>query len=146
MNQSKNHFLKNNKIALRNFTDSVDMHDLCKVLIVRMLRRTYKQAPIYTEYDPNKPQEDYPDVWFQIREKGVLRTYVLEIQKEITKSWTEQILEKHQESTVIIIPLKEIESRWKERIENNYLINKRIDPIRDLRIILSDYLPVNKVV
>lgn len=95
---------RNNKIALRNFSSASDFHDVVKTLLVRMLRREHKRVPIYTEFNPNNPQKDYPDIWIKIG-KDIL---VYEIQKEITKSWTKQIIEKHPDADVIIVPLKKL--------------------------------------
>lgn len=95
---------RNNKIGLRNFSESSDFHDCVKTLLVRMLRRKHKKVAIYTEHNPNNPQGDYPDIWIKIG-KDVL---VYEIQKVITKSWTKQIIEKHPEADVIIVPLKKL--------------------------------------
>lgn len=95
---------RNNKIALRNFSESSDHHDIIKTLLVRMLRRKHKKIPIYTEFNPNNPQGDYPDIWIKIG-KDVL---IYEIQKEITKKWTDQIIKKHPDADVIIVPTKKL--------------------------------------
>ena len=110
---------RNNKIALRNFSESSDHHDLIKALLVRMLRRKHKKVAIYTEHNPNNPQGDYPDIWIKIG-KDVL---VYEIQKIITKKWTKQIIEKHPEADVIIVPTKNL--------------SKNIDELREQ---LKDYI------
>ena len=69
-----------------------------------MLRRKHKKTPIYTEHNPNNPQGDYPDIWIKIG-KDVL---VYEIQKVITKIWTDQIIKKHPNADVIIVPTKKL--------------------------------------
>ena len=128
------------KIGLRNFKDSVDFHDVVKTLLVRMLRRNYKDRrynPIYTEFDPQKPNEDYPDVWMRDK-KGQI--YVWEIQKKITKDWIKQIQDKHDSVTVIIVDIKKVETKWSDRLMQNLVMNKTIDPMKDLRFVLEEYV------
>jgi len=100
-------FKRNNKVALRNFSESNDKHDTIKLLLVRMLRRNHpdnNKVPIYTEYDPTRPNEDYPDVWMRIKQD----IYVYEIQNKITKEWENQILEKYEEVNLIVINMKKL--------------------------------------
>lgn len=75
-----------------------------------MLRRKHKKVPIYTEFNPNNPQGDYPDIWIKIG-KDVL---IYEIQKVITKKWTTQIIEKHPDADVIIVPTKKLSKNLDE--------------------------------
>lgn len=126
-------FKKNNKIGLRNFREASDFHDLVKTQIVRMLRREHPdnyKVPIYTEHDPEKPNFDYPDIWMKTK-SGII---VYELQSKITKSWTEQIQDKYETVDLIIVPLLEIENKWKNHKEFE------VDPINSLRIVLSDYI------
>lgn len=105
---------RNNKIALRNFSEAVDLHDTIKLILVRMLRRRYPNSekyPIYTEYDPISPNEDYPDIWMRVG--GDI--YVWEIQESISHTWLEVITERYKNETLIIVPLKEIQEKWKEK-------------------------------
>lgn len=95
---------RNNKVGLRNFSESSDFHDVVKILLVRMLRRKHNKVAIYTEHNPNNPQKDYPDIWIKIG-KDIL---VYEIQKVITKKWTKQIIAKHPDADVIIVPTKDL--------------------------------------
>ena len=98
---------RNNKISLRNFSESCDLHDIVKTQLVRMLRRNYPDSnkyPIYTEFHAEKPNESYPDIWMKIKND----VYVWEIQKEMTKSWTKQIQEKYEDVNLIIVDLKEV--------------------------------------
>lgn len=97
-------FKRNNKISLRNFSESSDHHDVIKLLLVRMLRRKYKKAPIYTEFNPARPQKDYPDIWIRVKKEVM----IYEIQKEITTEWTKQIIEKHSDVDLIIVPTKKL--------------------------------------
>jgi hypothetical protein len=126
---------KQNKIALRNFDRSVDFHDLVKVQLVRMLRRNYpdsKNNAIYTEFDADVPEKTFfADIWFRQKNGDI---YVYELQKEVTKQWTEQITKKHESVNLIIVPLKEVEQKLKERI------SKGEDFMDALRHILIDYV------
>jgi len=111
---------KQNKIALRNFTENVDFHDVVKTLLVRMLRRKYpdsRRVPIYTEYDPEKPNQHYPDIWMQIKGEII----VWEIQDKISKKWEEQIIEQYQEVDLIIVPLNKLSKnldKLKEQLQD----------------------------
>ncbi|MFW6130470.1 MAG: hypothetical protein ACOC56_04725 [Atribacterota bacterium] len=109
---------RNNKIALRNFNKKCDFHDIVKTLLVRMLRRKHKdnyKTPIYTEYSPNKPNEEYPDIWMRVYEgKGKSRKakiIVWELQDKITKDWKNNILKRYEEVDLIIVPLKDLEKK-----------------------------------
>lgn len=126
---------RNNKIGLRNFSENVDLHDLVKTLLCRMLRRNYPDSnkyPIYTEYNPARPNDDYPDIWMSIKSD----IYIWEIQDKLTSSWVKQILEKHKHATVIMVPLKLVENAWKSKIRKL----KNPDPIKLLREVLKDYV------
>lgn len=98
---------RNNKVALRNFNEACDFHDVVKVLLVRMLRRKHpsvKAVPIYTEFNPDHPQENFPDIWMRI--KGDV--YVWEIQEKVTKAWQTRIIKQHENADVIIVPLPKL--------------------------------------
>jgi len=124
---------RNNKVAIRNFNEAVDFHDVVKLMLVRMLRRKNNtiHAPIYTEYDPEKPLEDYPDIWMRSKNGDI---YVWEIQKEITESWKEQILKRHEAVTLIIVDLKDVEEKW---LSSDLF---EVDPIKALREVLEPYV------
>ena len=124
---------RNNKVALRNFSDSSDFHDVVKTILVRMIRREHnhsQKVPIYTEFSPDKPNEEYPDIWMRL--KGDI--YVWEIQKQITKSWTERICKQYESVNLIIVNLKEDENEWM----NHKLFE--IYPIKALREVLLKYV------
>jgi hypothetical protein len=99
-------YKRNNKVALRNFSESCDYHDIVKTLLVRMLRRKNKsnKIAIYTEFDPAKPNEDYPDICMIIKEHKIC----FELQKEITKEWEQKVIEKYKDVDLIIVPLKKL--------------------------------------
>jgi hypothetical protein len=123
---------KNNKVAIRNFTEGCDFHDLVKIMMVRILRRRHPASgsiPIYTEFNPRDTHDDYPDIWMQLRDD----IYVFEIQEKVTKEWTAQIIEKHEDKNLIIIPLKEVRDRL------NMAIKQGRDWVDELRHILEIY-------
>lgn len=123
---------KNNKVALRNFNEKCDLHDICKVLMVRILRRRHPASgstPIYTEFNSLSPNSDYPDIWMGL--DGDI--YVYEIQENVTKAWTDQIVKKHEDKNLIIIPLKEVKARLNHAIKGNR------DWLEELRHILEIY-------
>lgn len=99
---------KNNKIALRNFSESQDHHDIVKTLLMRMLRRKNKnsnQVLLYSENDPNNKNNNYPDIWMRTRKGDII---VWEIQKEITTKWEKEVIERYKDVDLIIVPLKNL--------------------------------------
>lgn len=98
---------RNNKVALRNFHTSCDFHDVVKVLLVRMIRQKYQTSnkyPIYTEHNPEEPNDNYPDIWAKINND----IYVWEIQENVNQKWLKEITEKHESVNLIIVPLREL--------------------------------------
>ncbi|MHA1481872.1 MAG: hypothetical protein ACTSQA_00355 [Candidatus Heimdallarchaeaceae archaeon] len=133
MIKGRTDYKRNNKIGLRNFKEASDLHDCVKTQLVRMLRRKHKDnhaVPIYTEHNPERPNEDYPDIWMRVK-KDII---VYEIQHKITKNWTKQILEKYEDVDLIIVPLKEVLVNWRS------IINKYENPIDSLREVLEVYV------
>lgn len=139
---------RNNKIALRNFSESCDFHDLVKTLLVRMLRQNYKDSRmtvIYTEFNATEPNADYPDIWMRMnryskRRQNSAEIYVWELQEVVTDKWLKQIQEKHSDVTLIIVPLKKVREKWRDGLMNNLQTNKTLDPVKDLRVILEEYV------
>ena len=112
---------RNNKIAIRNPHEECDFHDIVKLLLVRMLRRKYKNSstvPIYTEFSPEENCDTYPDVWMKVREKLKPSTgnrtksewvvYAYEIQKNITKKWLKETIKRYENVNLIIVPLNDL--------------------------------------
>ncbi len=126
-------FKRNNKIGLRNFKEASDLHDCVKTQLVRMLRCKHKDnhnVPIYTEFNPERPNKDYPDIWMRIK-KDII---VYEIQETVSKKWSKQIQEKYRDVDLIIVPLKEVLYNWRS------IINKWENPIKSLREVLEIYV------
>ena len=124
---------RNNKIGLRNFKEASDLHDCVKTELVRMLRRLHKDnnaVPIYTEYDPEKPNQDYPDIWMRIKHDII----VYEIQETVSQKWSKQIQKKYCDVDLIIVPLKEVLTNWRS------IMNKYKNPIDSLREVLEVYV------
>jgi hypothetical protein len=116
-----------------NITDAFDFHDICRTLLVRMLRRKHKNKrmnPIYTEFNPNEPNDNYPDIWMKIGKD----VYVWELQSSITQEWIKKVCKTHEEVDLIIVPLDEI----KEKLLDKWEISK--DPFDKLKELLKDYL------
>ena len=133
MNKGRTDYKKNNKIGLRNFKESVDFHDIVKTELVRMLRRKHPNnlnVPIYTEHNPEKPNEDYPDIWMRI--KGDI--IVWEIQENMSKNWVKNILKQYEEVDLIIVPLKKLLQDWRS------IIDKYENPVESLREVLEVYV------
>jgi len=133
MSKGKTVWARNNKIGLRNFKEASDLHDIVKTQLVRMLRRKHKDnhnVPIYTEFNPERPNEDYPDIWMRIKQDII----VYEIQETVSKKWSKQIQEKHCDVDLIIVPLKEVLRNWR------LIIDKYENPIESLREVLEVYV------
>jgi len=118
---------KNNKIAIRNFHESCDFHDIVKLTLMRMLRRSYPNShscQIYSEYNPEDPHANYPDIWMRVsayKKKRLTHTvYVWEIQEKVSEEWKKQIVEKHQEVNLIIVPVKKIKDACGYPLEFNF--------------------------
>lgn len=98
-------------VKVHNASESADKHDIIKLLLVRMLKRINKNAIIYTEYNPDRLNETYPDIYMKTRKGDI---YIYEIQKEITKEWTKQIITKYPDENLVIVPVKELSDNWVE--------------------------------
>jgi hypothetical protein len=98
---------KLNKVVVRNLDESVDFHDLVKMLLYRKLRRLNKNVAIYTEL-PLK--SEIPDIYLEY--KGDI--YVWEIQENITKEWESKVNKKYEDVNLIIVPLKKLSHNFEE--------------------------------
>jgi len=130
---------RNNKIGIRNFSESCDLHDIIKLMLVRMLRRKHKDSrkePIYTEFDPEAPLDDFPDVWARFFDWDKhkfqrAKVYVWEVQRGITKEWKEKILKQYEDiDDVFIIDVNDIEKK----------LNLSENPLKTLREELEKYI------
>jgi len=134
MIRNRTDFKRNNKIGLRNFSESVDFHDSVKTLLVRQLRRKHKDShavPIYTEFNPDKSNDEYPDIWMRIKQDII----VYEIQKAVSKKWVKQIVEKYEEVDLIMVNLKDVEKAWIKELRKS-----PTNPIEKLNKILEVYV------
>lgn len=126
-------YKRNNKVALRNFSEGVDFHDVVKVLLCRLLRRKHSDSTkclIYTEYNSEEPNDSYPDIEVQIK----LSKYVYELQEEVSEAWKDKMLLQYGHTDLIIVELKKVRHLWKERVANG------ADPMESLKYILQDYI------
>jgi uncharacterized Fe-S radical SAM superfamily protein PflX len=125
-------FKRNNKVALRNFTEPNDIHDVIKTLLVRIIRRKYSnnnRVPIYTEYNPKYPNENYPDIWMRLPEQKIV---VYEIQRKMSKQWIDKMNEQYEEVEWNLIKIDKIEKEWVEKLKKSPK-----DPIGKLTKILE---------
>ena len=107
-------YKRNNKIILRNFSESCDMHDLIKLLLVRMLRRKHPDSrlnPIYTELE--REEGEIPDIWAKLKKDIV----VYEIQKDNSNKWTKKVNTKYEDVDLVIVPIKELEKKYKKMLD-----------------------------
>ena len=124
----ENHYQKNNKIKLRNPTNSgFDSHEFIKLALVLLLRKKHKNASIYTE---EKIELDIADIYIKIKHDE----YVFEIQKDFNKKWQRKTEEKYLERgiTPIVIPLKNVISEWENRLLNNWRLSKQLNILDEL--------------
>jgi len=116
-----------------NVTEKFDFHDLVRTMLVRMLRRNYpnkEKNPIYTEFDPKKPNEDYPDIW--MKQKSDI--YVWELQSNINECWKKAIIEQYEDVNLTIVDLNKVHQRWIDRLANGG------EPLSELRSILKEFV------
>jgi len=138
---------RNNRVKIRNFSENQDFHDIVKLLLVKMIRRQHpniKQYRVYTEYNEEDPNRNYPDIYvYAGRYKNRHRStdiYVWEIQRNITQSWLKKIQDQHKEVNLIVVPLKKIKDKWEENLLKELRQNKKFEPVQELRKILEDYV------
>ena len=108
---------KNNKIYIRNFSESFDLHNVVQLLLVKALRRKNRFDPIYTEFEYNG---SYPDIFMKIKND----IYIFEIQEKITKKWKKEVIKKYEEVNLIIVPLSKFST----------------NSIKEIKEILKDYI------
>lgn len=125
-------------IKIRNVDEKIDFHDLVKTLLVRMLRRKHpnkEKYPIYTEFSSEEPNKTYPDIEFS--DNG--RIVVYELQEVVTQQWIERMNQKY-DDLWIMVELKKVKQKWDNRMLQNWRVNKTLDPLRDLKIVLEEYV------
>lgn len=120
---------RNNKVCLRNFSESQDLHDVVKTLLVRMLRRKHpdnQSCQIYTELNIDDRNENYPDIQMLLKRwKKPSEIYVYEIQKEWTENWELKQAKKYEDVNLIVVKL--------DRFKDNMTIEK-------IKSLLSGYV------
>lgn len=95
---------RQDKVFMRNFTESADLHDIVKLIFMRLLRRKHpnrKKCPIYSEF-PMQERERIGDI-FALIDSDV---YVWEIQERITKAWKIKVQKDYEDINFRIISLK----------------------------------------
>ena len=119
-------YKRDNSVKIRNTHSSTSVHDVVKLLLVRIIRRqnpNINAVDIYTEHNGNEPNINYPDIFVGVHnfvsKKGGKsakqhKTYVWEIQKEWSKSWEDKIIKQHENSDVCIVRLKSLQDKMKE--------------------------------
>jgi len=112
-----NHKL-NNRIKIRNPSESCDSHDLVKILLGRMLRRNHpdmKHIGLYSEFNSEKDSDNFPDLQLDItklkRGRKRKEVYSFEIQKNLSKEWQKKTEESYldMDQTPVIVDLKLID-------------------------------------
>jgi len=106
----------------KNLDESFDTHELIKCLLMRILNRQVKRSTIASEQKIGNSEET-SDVSVDLKD-GILH---YEIQKTITKEWSEKI--KKREIVTIPIPIKEIEEKLKPLVDElrKYLIKFAVE-------------------
>jgi len=94
------------------------LHDICKLILVSLLKKKNPNTPIYTEHNPENPNDSYPDIFMRLKD----RRYIWEIQKEITEKWKNKIIEKYNlpKYDLFIVPIKDLPTdinKLKEELE-----------------------------
>ena len=128
-------YKRNNKIALRNFTEPNDLHDVVKTLLVRLLRRKYpnnKSVPIYTEFNPNETNDNYPDIWMKIPKNQII---VYEIQRKASKQWIKIMNDRYESVDWQMVKLDDVEKEWIQELKKSPK-----NPIEKLNKVLEKYI------
>ena len=100
---------RQDKVVMRNFAESVDHHDICKIILMRLIRRKHpdkKNVAIYSEFPEGKA---VADVWVRHRrgkDKGSI--YVYELQKKYSDKWLKAKMKIHEDVNFIPIELNTI--------------------------------------
>ena len=118
-----------NKVKLASSDESMDKHDIVKLLLVRMLLRKHKHEKnyirIYTEFKINK--DKVCDIYFENIKKK--ESYIFEIQKKITNEWLKETREAYKKelemqivmtTDLIIVDLNKLSddlNKLKEQLE-----------------------------
>lgn len=138
---------RNNSVKIRNTHPSVALHDVVKLLLVRLIRRqnpSVNFVDIYTEHNVNQPNKSYPDIQVTVHgSRNQTKDYkniVYEIQEQWTDEWEKKILKKYEDSDVIFIRLKKLVDNFK----NNFNIDLK-DVIEKLNINLEKQFTVGKL-
>ncbi len=90
-----------NKVSIRNLNPKSDFHDICKIMLYRLIRRKYPNCPVYTEY---KLSGEIPDIYLETK-KGII---IWELQWNVTKKWLEKIKKRYSDVDLIIVKLKDL--------------------------------------
>lgn len=119
---------ENFKIRLASCDDSMMLHDVIKLMVVKKLLKKYSKdrnyLRIYTEYEIK--EGTICDIYLEnIKTK---ECFAYELQKSLTNKWKENTLNKYKDwevygfnsADLIIIPLKELSS-------NLDILNKELD-------------------
>ena len=96
---------KQDRFQMRNFSESVDHHDICKIILMRLLRRknsNRRKIPIYSEKGDGG---NVWDVWMKA-EKGEI--YCYELQKNYSRGWEFKLTKDNPDVNVIVIQLKKL--------------------------------------
>lgn len=105
---------KLNSVKIHNFSKATDKYDVIKLLLVKILRRANPNSIIYIEYNPEHPNDSYPDIYMKTKKGEV---YIYEIQKEISDIWTKQIMKRYKDKKLVIVPVKNLPDNLVELIK-----------------------------
>lgn len=109
---------RNNKCAIRNPDISVDGHDVVKLLIMRMLRRTHDDSyKVQIESESAiEGHNNYPDIRM-VSSRNTKHGHEVcnwEIQKNITSKWRELKNNQYQGADWIEVDLKKISNKLEQ--------------------------------
>ena len=111
------------KIRTTNYNQSMDKHEIVKLLLVRRILEKYKRNPsvirVYTEFNLGKK---ICDIYFEnLRTREI---YIYEIQENITDEWLDQTKEFYNNYEVfkmttdlIVVDLKKLSNNLDELYE-----------------------------
>ena len=96
---------KQDKLQMRNFLDSVDFHDICKLILMRLLRREHPNRQKAIIYSEEKRGNNVWDIWMRTEKKEI---YVYELQENWSKEWELKKTKDNPDINVVSIQLKKL--------------------------------------
>jgi len=96
---------KQDRFQMRNFNESVDHHDICKIILMRLLRRKHTNRNKCLIYSEKEDGDNVWDIWVRTENGDI---YCYELQKNYSKAWELKLTEDNPDVDVVVIKLKKL--------------------------------------